>query len=81
MKGTKVDVEKSPVTRAKRQRTSESSGDDDWNYLLDSKYHGMCFDQIHHVLSFTPLSSESERKIECETSGIFLVIFISPKVV
>lgn len=52
MKGTKFDAEKSPVIRPKKQKTSETSGDEDWNYLLDSKHHDLCFDQVQNLLGF-----------------------------
>lgn len=52
LKGTKFDAEKSPVIRPKKQKTSETNGDEDWNYLLDSKHHSFCFDQVQNLLGF-----------------------------
>lgn len=79
LKGTNLDAEKSPVIRPKKQKTSETNGDEDWNYLLDSKHQELCFNHVKNVLGFgsvpTNKSSDSEMQDDSENySGKFFFI-------
>lgn len=73
IKGTKLDVEKSPVIRAKKQKKSEKSGDEDWHYLIGSKHHELCFGQTQHILGFGQVNLESDMQTDFESYGEFIL--------
>ena len=68
LKGTKSDVEKSPVIRAKKLKKCEKSGDEDWNYLIESKHHELCYDQTLNVLRMGRSNAETEMQTDVENS-------------
>lgn len=63
LKGTKADVERSPVIRAKKQKKCEKSGDEDWSYLISSKHHEVCLNQTGNILG---LGQATETDIQAD---------------
>lgn len=69
LKGIDVDIKRSPVIRAKKQKTCDRNGESDWNYLLESKHHDLFHNQMNNILGFGVLQSAKDTSDAEFTSG------------